>query len=154
MKRFTESWLLSWIFFLVIGAAVTYLMTTAYRWGGLSFAAIAFLIPAAVTWFVLPEGRTHRWWRWLVVAFIATQTAYPFTAIASTVAIGWLLHQLYVVEFGPQDTTAASPAKSAPRPPRTPKDHERKSRTRGPSKGQPEAKEAARPKQPKGIRPQ
>lgn len=143
MKRFTENRILTWVMFLVIGALVTYLMTAAYRWGGLSYAMVAYLSPIAVTWFILPAARTHKLWRWIIVLFIATQVVYPFTAIASTVAIGWLLHQLYVVEFGAEKQPKISSSR-----PRTPKDHERKQQPKAGTKGKSTPKDGRRPSAP------
>lgn len=91
---------LGWIGCLLVGAVTTWAMTAALMWGGLSYMLVAFALPIAATWCLLPPARTYRWWRWLAVLFVATQTAYPFTVFASTVSIGWLLHTLYVAEFG------------------------------------------------------
>ncbi len=91
--------LAGWAACVGVGGLVTWAMTFALMQGGLALMLAVFLLPAVVTWFLVPPARTYRWWRWLAVLFVATQTAYPFTVLASTVAIGWLLHTVYLNEF-------------------------------------------------------
>src|SRR5690606_8612749 len=68
-KRSTWRTLSDWVVCLAIGAGVTWAMSAALVWGGLSMMLVAFALPMAATWILLPPARTHLWWRWLAVLF-------------------------------------------------------------------------------------